>query len=64
MGADGWAKFGPKHSCDWRGPRFGQALSQFAQVVFRADPNASGGLTWDAGGEEAGDGAVRLIYNG
>ena len=59
IGTDGWTKI-HDDSFDWRGPQLRQALSQFAQIVSLADPNA-GGLTWDQAAKKLATGQCAFL---
>ena len=59
IGTDGWARI-RDDSFDWRGSQLRQALSQFAQIVSRADPNA-GGLTWDQAAKKLATGQCAFL---
>ncbi|MDQ1733228.1 MAG: glucose/mannose transport system substrate-binding protein [Pseudonocardiales bacterium] len=59
IGTDGWAKI-RDDSFDWRGSQLRQALSQFADIVSYADPNA-GGLTWDQAAKKLATGQCAFL---
>ena len=59
VGPDGWAKI-RDDSFDWRGSQLREALSRFARIVSRADPNASG-LTWDQAAKKLAEGQCAFL---
>jgi glucose/mannose transport system substrate-binding protein len=59
IGPTGWTGI-RDDSFDWRGSQLRQALSQFAQIVSRADPNA-GGLTWDQAAKKLATGQCAFL---
>ncbi len=59
IGTDGWARI-KDDSFDWRGSQLRQALSTFAEIVSRADPNA-GGLTWDQAAKKLATGQCAFL---
>ena len=59
IGTDGWSRI-HDDSFDWRGSQLRQALSQFAQIVSLADPNA-GGLTWDQAAKKLATGQCAFL---
>ncbi|HEY7051099.1 MAG TPA: ABC transporter substrate-binding protein [Mycobacterium sp.] len=59
IGPDGWTKISGD-SFDWRGSQLREALTRFAQIVSRADPNA-GGLTWDQSAKKLATGQCAFL---
>lgn len=59
VGADGWSRIGDD-SFDWRGAQLRQALTQFGDIVSRADPDAPG-LTWDEAAKKLATGQCAFL---
>ena len=59
VGTDGWSRIGDD-SFDWRGSQLRQALTQFGEVVSRADPDAPG-LTWDQAAKKLATGQCAFL---
>jgi len=59
VGTDGWARIGDD-SFDWRGAQLRQALTQFGEIVSRADPEAPG-LTWDQAAKKLATGQCAFL---
>ena len=59
VGTDGWSRIGDD-SFDWRGGQLRQALTQFGDIVSRADPEAPG-LTWDQAAKKLATGQCAFL---
>ena len=59
VGTDGWAKI-RDDSFDWRGSQLRQALTQYGEIVSRADP-AAAGLTWDQAAKKLATGQCAFL---
>ncbi len=59
VGTDGWSRIGDD-SFDWRGAQLRQALTQFGEIVSRADPEAPG-LTWDQAAKKLATGQCAFL---
>jgi glucose/mannose transport system substrate-binding protein len=59
LGTDGWNKI-RDDSFDWRGPQLREALTQYGQIVSRADP-AAAGLTWDEAAKKLATGQCAFL---
>ena len=59
VGTDGWSRIGDD-SFDWRGGQLRQALTQFGEIVSRADPEAPG-LTWDQAAKKLATGQCAFL---
>ena len=59
VGTDGWSRIGDD-AFDWRGSQLRQALTQFGEVVSRADPDAPG-LTWDQAAKKLATGQCAFL---
>lgn len=59
VGTDGWSRIGDD-SFDWRGSQLRQALTQFGEIVSRADPDAPG-LTWDQAAKKLATGQCAFL---
>src|SRR5215211_726274 len=59
VGTEGWSRIGDD-SFDWRGAQLRQALTQFGDIVSRADPDAPG-LTWDQAAKKMATGQCAFL---
>ncbi len=59
LGTDGWNRI-RDDSFDWRGPQLREALTQYGEIVSRADP-AAGGLTWDQAAKKLATGQCAFL---
>jgi glucose/mannose transport system substrate-binding protein len=59
VGPHGWASI-RDDEFDWRGTQLRQALTQFGQIIARADPNAAG-LTWDQAAKKLAAGECAFL---
>jgi glucose/mannose transport system substrate-binding protein len=59
VGTDGWAKI-RDDSFNWTGSQLRQALTEYGEVVARADP-AAGGLTWDQAAKKLATGQCAFL---
>jgi len=59
VGTDGWSRI-EDDSFDWRGGQLRQALTQFGEIVSRADPEAPG-LTWDQAAKKLATGQCAFL---
>ena len=59
VGTDGWSRI-EGDSFDWRGGQLRQALTQFGEIVSRADPEAPG-LTWDQAAKKLATGQCAFL---
>jgi len=59
VGTDGWSRI-EDDAFDWRGGQLRQALTQFGEIVSRADPEAPG-LTWDQAAKKLATGQCAFL---
>ncbi|MGO4446369.1 carbohydrate ABC transporter substrate-binding protein [Mycobacterium sp. 2YAF39] len=59
VGTDGWSRIGDD-SFDWRGAQLRRALTQFGDIVAKADPDAPG-LTWDQAAKKLATGQCAYL---
>ena len=59
VGTDGWARI-RDDSFDWRGSQLRRALTQYGEIVSRADP-AAAGLTWDQAAKKLATGQCAFL---
>src|SRR4051794_14060602 len=59
VGTDGWAKI-RDDSFNWTGSQLRQAVTEYGEIVARADP-AAGGLTWDQAAKKLATGQCAFL---